>query len=270
MALALGGARLEVGMLPGATRCVSAKEKIVDFLIVLLATVVGCLVFRAPLKKAPVLFYVLAIALDVFFAAGLSLGLPRELWSVLMLLMQKCTLSLAIFVVVMYIGVFRVDSQVGRWLRPVRSELSIIACILAAGHMAVYLAAFAPRLSAGHAVNSNVALSFGVAVALLALLLVLGVTSFSFVKRRMRADSWKRLQRFAYLFFGLVYVHLMVMLAPAALQGGAASRESIVVYSVVFIGYGVARVARALADRTIDADPAARVATVEEFDLQQA
>lgn len=241
-----------------------------DFLIVLVATVVACPVLRKPLKKAPVLFYVLAIALDVLFAAGSSLGLPRELWSALLLLMQKCTLSLAVFVVVMYIGVFRVDSPVGRWLRPVRSELSIVACILAAGHMAVYLGAFAPRLSAGHAVNSNVALSFGVAMALLVLLLVLGVTSFSFVKRHMRADSWKRLQRFAYLFFGLVYVHLMVMLAPAALQGGTASQESVAVYSVVFIGYGVLRIVRALSDRSAAAAPDIQAVSLEELEPLQA
>ncbi|MFQ8866773.1 MAG: hypothetical protein ACLR67_00475 [Eggerthella lenta] len=55
---------------------------------------------------------------------------------------------------------------------------------------------------------------------LLVLLLVLGVTSFGFVKKHMRTESWKRLQRWAYVFFGLVYVHLMLMLAPAASRGG--------------------------------------------------
>ena len=80
----------------------------------------------------------------------------------------------------------------------------------------------------------NVVSALVVALALLVLLLVLGVTSFAFVKRRMRTDSWKRLQRWAYVFFGLVYVHLMLMLAPAASQGGEAAVASVVVYTVIF------------------------------------
>ena len=87
--------------------------------------------------------------------------------------------------------------------------------------MAVYLASYAPRL--GGALGGNVLGALVVALALLVLLLVLGVTSFGFVERRMRTESWKRLQRWAYVFFGLVYVHLMLMLAPAASRGGEAA-----------------------------------------------
>ena len=65
----------------------------------------------------------------------------------------------------------------------------------------------------------------------------------------MRTDSWKRLQRWAYVFFGLVYVHLMLMLAPAASRGGEAAVASVAVYTVVFGAYAVLRVRRALVDR---------------------
>ncbi len=88
-----------------------------------------------------------------------------------------------------------------------------------------------------------------VALALLVLLLVLGVTSFGFVERRMRTESWKRLQRWAYVFFGLVYVHLMLMLAPAASRGGEAALVTVAVYTVVFGAYAVLRVRRAFVDR---------------------
>lgn len=59
--------------------------------------------------------------------------------------------------------------------------------------MAVYLASYAPRL--GGALGGNVLGALVVALALLVLLLVLGVTSFGFVERRMRTESWRRLQR---------------------------------------------------------------------------
>ncbi len=236
------------------------------FLVVLAVATVACFALQKPLRKFPAVFYLGAIVLDTLYLMGAFVGLPHGIRSVLMLLMQQCTLSLALFVVVMFVGVFRTDSFVGRWLRPIRSELSVLACLLAVGHMVLYLATFTPRFNAGHAVNDNVAVSFGVALALLVLLLVLGVTSFAFVKRCMRSESWKRLQRFSYLFFGLIYVHLVLMLAPSALRGGAASQESMVVYSVVFVGYGVLRVVRALCDRKVSASSKADMSAAEEFE----
>ena len=205
------------------------------FLMVLAVTVAACLALRTPLHKWPVAFYVLAVAADVAYVIGVEGLLPRVVMGPLTLLMGKCVLSLALFVVVMYIGVFAKGSKVHQWLKPVRSELSIIACILACGHMAVYLGSYAPRL--GGTLGVNVVSALVVALALLVLLLVLGVTSFAFVKRRMRTDSWKRLQRWAYVFFGLVYVHLMLMLAPAASQGGEAAVASVVMYTVIFGAY---------------------------------
>ena len=83
----------------------------------------------------------------------------------------------------------------------------------------------------------------------LSLLLALGVTSFNAVKKRMKTESWKRLQRLAYAFFALVYVHLLLMLLPSALHGGQVAQASVAVYSVVFVAYFVLRVARALLDR---------------------
>ena len=65
----------------------------------------------------------------------------------------------------------------------------------------------------------------------------------------MGTDSWKRLQLWAYVFFGGVYVPLMLMLAPAASQGGEAAVASVVVYTVIFGAYAALRVRRALVDR---------------------
>lgn len=221
----------------------------VDFLLVLAVACAASVALRHPLHKWPVAFYGLAVVADVAYIVGIEGLFPRVVMGPLTLLMGKCMLSLALFVVVMYIGVFAKGSRVHQWLKPVRAELSIVACILACGHMAVYLASYAPRL--GTAMDANVASALVVALALLVLLLVLGVTSLGFVKRRMRTESWKRLQRWAYVFFGLVYVHLMLMLAPAASRGGEAAVASVAAYTVVFGAYAVLRVRRALIDRRV-------------------
>lgn len=75
-----------------------------DFAIILAVTVVGCFALRNPLKALPVAFYAAAIAIDVVYVYGVFFGLPRAIWSPLFVLIQKCELSLALFVVVMFIG----------------------------------------------------------------------------------------------------------------------------------------------------------------------
>lgn len=223
------------------------------FAIVLLCTTAACFALRNPLKTCPLAFYLAAVAVDVAFVAGTFWGMPREIWSVFFTLIQKCFVPLALFVVVMYIGVLPRDSRPYRWLKAVRAELSIVAWILSLGHMAVYLASYLPRIATGVPFNANVTTSFVVALVLLALLLVLGVTSFNVVKRRMRTETWKKVQLLAYPFFLLVYAHLLLMLLPSALHGGIAATASVAVYSAVFIGYIVARPVRAILDRRASA-----------------
>lgn len=223
------------------------------FAIVLVCTVAACFALRNPLKTCPTAFYVLAIAVDVVFIGGSFWGMPRGVWSVFFILIQKCLLPLALFVVVMYIGVLPRQSRPYMWLKAVRAELSIVAWILSLGHMAVYMVTYLPRLLTGGRMDLNVVASFAVAVVLLVLLLVLGVTSFNFVKKRMHTDTWKKVQKLAYPFFLLVYVHLLLMLAPSALHGGIAATTSVAVYSVVFLAYIALRSVRAVKDHRLRA-----------------
>lgn len=224
-----------------------------SFALVLALTALGCFAFKRPVHDHPWVLYVLALGVDAAYLAADGLGVPFWLWQPLFMLVQKCYLSLALFVVVMCIGCFPRDSKVSYWLRPVRAELSIVACLLAVGHMAAYLGTYVSMMVSGGA-KSNVAVAFAVAMVLLVLILVLGVTSLHCVKRIMNAERWVAVQRWAYVFFGLVYVHLALMLMPAALRGGLSARESLAVYTAVFGVYVVARVARAVVDRRSSAD----------------
>lgn len=241
-----------------------------SFIVLLAATTALVYVLRKPLKAHPVPFYAAAGLLGIFYIAGAFYGTPRWLTGILVDLVQKCELALALFTVGMFIGCFGVSTKVSRSLRPVRAELSILAWILTLGHMAVYLASYGPRIFGRASLNANVLAAFGLALVLFALLLVLGVTSFSVVKRRMAADRWKRLQRLAYVFFGLVFCHLVLMLAPAALRGGAAALESLAAYAVVFGVYLIARVARAVRDRRCADVAALGDARGQELDFDEA
>ena len=225
------------------------RKNDMNFVLVLACTTVVVLLLRKPLKRRPGVFYALAVLLNVLYVASTFVTYPEVARRALFLLMQKCTLAFALFAIVMFIGAFRADSKVGLLLRPIRAELSILACLLAVGHMVMYLIPFAPRLVNGGYAQAGFLVFFATAMALLVLLLVLGVTSLQGVKRRMDAGTWKRLQKWAYVFFGLVYVHLMSILLPSALAQGMTARVSIAVYTVLFGLYAALRIARAVLDR---------------------
>lgn len=67
--------------------------------------------------------------------------------------------------------------------------------------------------------------------------------------RRLKAKPWKRLQSLAYAFYVLVFAHLLLMLGPSAVAGGVVAQENVVVYAVVFGGYFISRIWRAVCDR---------------------
>lgn len=220
-----------------------------NFLFLLIIAAVAAYLLRSPLKTHPSLFYSIAVTLVLVYFVGVTFGVPRWLWTPLVDLIQKCELALALFAVVMFIGCLDKEQTLYRQMKPIRAELSIIACILCFGHMAVYLDSYLPRLLGNASINGNVAVAFGVAVALFVLLALLGVTSLGIVKRVMSSRRWSRIQRFAYLFFALIFCHLALILLPAALHGGVAAQESLFIYTAVFGAYGILRLGKAAAER---------------------
>lgn len=229
------------------------------FLVILACVCALAYALRKQIRAYPWAFYCLAVALDVLLFADVAFSLPRELRLPISVLMHKGGLGVAMFVLVMWIGVFPRGGVLSRAFRPIRAELSIMACLLIAGHMAVYASSYIPYIAKGVLPQSNVFAAIVIAFVLLLLVLVLGITSLRAVKRRMKARTWKRVQNFAYLFYGLVLVHLALMLGPAALSGSRVAQESVVVYAIVFGGYIVARVWRAIVDRRERIDLSATV-----------
>lgn len=220
-----------------------------EIIIITAVTILVSWLLRNQIKKYPGVFYALAALIEILYMAGTYFGLPDIVWQPLFLLVQKCTLATALFIVVMYVGVLPKGTKNYLWLKGIRAELSIIACILSLGHMIMCLIPYLPRILAGTGIKGNVLFSFVLAVVLFILILVLGITSFSAVKKRMGTATWIKVQKWSYLFYALLYVHLMAMLLPSALAGGVQAIITTVFYTVVFVSYAVLRVRRAMLDR---------------------
>ena len=181
-----------------------------------------------------------------------QLDAPQWVYRSVILANGRCLFAFGLFTVVMFIGVLKDGSKAKRWLTPVRAELSIVASILAVGHMVRYINVYSPRVIASPSSLANgMLLSFVIAMLIGALLVLLAVTSFKVVKRHMSARVWKNIQRLAYPFFVLIYAHVLLIMARPALQGAQNAQTSLVVYGLVVAAYVVLRLRRHLSERRV-------------------
>jgi DMSO/TMAO reductase YedYZ heme-binding membrane subunit len=213
------------------------------FVVSLIAAALFVLLLRKPLQKVPFVFYIIALILVGYYVYSYFNGTHVLVWRYCLVALQRCTLSLAFLTIVMYIGVLPESSKLRGALAPVRRQLSILGCILAFGHIIVYISAYIVRFSSGFtAMSSNMVAALSVAVLLVLLLAVLLVTSFTQVRKLMQLTTWKKIQRFSYLFYFLIYAHILFVMMPSVLAGSATITTNVVVYSVVFAAYTVLRV----------------------------
>ena len=221
-----------------------------NFVIVLAATGLFVAVAYNSIRRHPAVWYGVAVVIDVVYGYGVVFGFPPVVLSVLSVIVQRGIVATALFVIVMYCGVFSEHSAVRRVVGPIRAELSIIACILAAGHCVNYLQSYVGVLTANMAVlGDNQRASLAIACVLMVLLVVLGVTSARAVKRSMKAAAWKNVQRLSYLFFALIFLHELLILYPSAVKGTGDAFATLVASGVVFGAYFPARLMRYVTDR---------------------
>ena len=215
--------------------------------MIFLVTLAACALLSwaaAPtVHKYPWVLYGIVLLFDILFVVGAFSAVPGPAGRMALLLMRRGTLAMALFTVVMYIGVLPHDSALRTRLQLARAELSIAACLLVAMHMAVNLGSFLPRIF-HPGTRPTLTASIAISLVLFALVVVLGITSFTFVKKRMDSHSWKNLQKWSYLFYALVYFHIILLLGSGALAGSVNTQINLAVYTLVFVGYAVARFVR--------------------------
>jgi DMSO/TMAO reductase YedYZ heme-binding membrane subunit len=207
-----------------------------------------------PLKKTPWLFYLLAAAISVGAVYLTYHPFGNQLVCSLVYAVQKGHLAFSFFTVVMFVGAFGRSSIVRRHLNPVRAELSIMAALLIVGHFVPYLSNYLSYAAGLLSLRPGILSSLAISVILLVLLAVLTVTSLNAIRKRMDGGHWKTLQRFSYVFFGLIFFHMLGYLAIPALSGSGRAMLNMGIYAAIFLIYAVLRIRRALLDRKAPVD----------------
>jgi DMSO/TMAO reductase YedYZ heme-binding membrane subunit len=225
------------------------------FLVSLIVAVLIAMLFKKPMQRAPLVFYLVALVLVIYYVYAYYNGSNTFVWRYLLVVFQRCTLALAFLTIVMFIGVLSTGSWLHNYLMPVRRQLSIIGCLLALGHIIVYIGIYLERFAAGFLyMNSNMAFALALALILTVLLVTLLITSFTQIRLRMKQRNWKRIQRLSYPFYLLIYVHIVLIMLPSVLAGVFTITLNIALYTVLFAAYTLLRVARYRAEkRDVDA-----------------
>ena len=199
------------------------------------------------LKKHAGIYYIGAAVISIaVFLIGF-LPMPLFVKNNILGIFAKGSLGTAMFVAVMYAGALPKASKLIAPLMKIRGELSITAAILVLCHNFTYgITYFKMLFIKPEALSATQFTAAIISLVLIIIMIVLTVTSFQAVRKKMKAKKWKQLQRTAYVFYGLMYVHIMLINIPYARLGLGTYIANVVIYSIVFLGYAAMRIAKAV------------------------
>lgn len=219
------------------------------FLISLALTALFIRFCAKSLKAHPVPFYwgAVIIAAAVVLCTVNGVVFPGWFSTWVWPIFARSAFSTALFVAVMYAGAVHNGSKLMKTLMLIRGELSIIASILTLGHNISYGKTYFRLLfTRPDRLPVNQLLAAVCSLVMLCIMIPLFITSFKCVRRKMKGSSWKKLQRLAYGFYALIYIHVLLLTVPGAQKGSGSYLLTIIVYSVVFLTYGAMRIQKAL------------------------
>ena len=202
---------------------------------------------KGSLKKHAGIYYIGAAVISIAVFLLEFLPMPLFVKNNILGIFAKGSIGTAMFVAVMYTGALPKGSKLIAPLMKIRGELSITAAILVLCHNFTYgITYFKMLFIKPEALPATQLTAAIISLVLIIIMIVLTVTSFQAVRKKMKAKKWKQLQRTAYVFYGLMYVHIMLINIPYARLGLGTYIANVVIYSIVFLGYAAMRIAKAV------------------------
>ena len=182
-------------------------------------------------------FYVVIVLMVLLYSKGYYQELP-EGGKFFADLFQRGVISTSTFIIVMYLGTVTKHNGFSRRLMQVRGEISIIGCLMALTHNILFgITYFVAFFKNPEFMNIQTKIATILTLILIALMRPLFITSFKGVRKKMNGKTWKNVQRLAYPFFFLIYVHVMVLFSLDVEK----HKISIIAYTLVYVAYAVLR-----------------------------
>lgn len=210
--------------------------------------IVSILLSYAKLNKTAKYFYVGALIINgisTYLSFNVPEGDASPILQIFIKIMRQGHVGISFLVVVMMLGALKKSKPVVNLFK-IRGELSILGVIFLFNHFVYYIVKIITSLPKWHAMTKT-ALIFTSMVSLLSIwawiiCIPLFITSFRSIRRKMNAARWKAIQRYAYIMYALVYLHIMFafMSKPDIYEYSF----DIMVYSGVFLTYLCLRLRR--------------------------
>lgn len=207
------------------------------------------------LKQYPNIFYIGAAVVTIVIFSLRTVAMPQFVRQNIVGIFAKGTIGTAFFIIVMITGALPRGSKLIGPLMRIRGELSIMAAILVLSHNLTYgMTYFKMLFSAPAALPAAQRCAAVISLMLIVLMIGLTVISFPAVRKKMNPKKWKQIQRSAYVFYGLLYVYIMLINIPYARMGLHMYAVNVLVYSIVFAGYAAMRIRKWVLTKNPDAD----------------
>lgn len=195
------------------------------------------------IKKYPIPFYLLTYVLIVpvvwYYETKVYKTMPMWFNTYFMDIFQRGIFSTITFMIVMFLGVVTTHNFITKKLFKIRGELSIIGCFAALCHnIAFGIRYFVEFFTNSSAMNIQTKIATVISLILIALMLPLMITSFKCVRKKMKASTWKNIQKMAYPFFYLIYAHLMILFSLNIKK----NMLSMIIYTVIYLVYTILRI----------------------------
>lgn len=194
--------------------------------------------FRNSIKKNATTHYLIASGISVATIAFSIFNFENIVISNILHFFNGGFIALALFAIVMYIGALKKDSKLRKYLLPIRTQLSILASIYLLPHIFTLYQYCITDLM-------NMNMSGIVTLIIFILFVVLFITSFKYFKLKLKGKKWKTIQRFAYPFYFLTYLHLVSVRASYIALNGISEIPELIIYSIIFLTYFIIRIRKA-------------------------
>ena len=221
------------------------------FLIALVIAVSFSLLCAPALRKKPLPFYIAAAVISAAVVIHAQYRIENEfVQKYILALFSKGAVATAFWCVVMFVGALPQKSAPRKRLMPSRGELSIFSALLTLSHIVTYAVIYIKRLiNPDFDPQTDFIVTCAVVILLLCIMIPLTVISFKKVRSKMKPKTWKSIQRTAYLFFALIYVHVLVLYLPRAIRGTDGYLLTVTVYTAVWALYLVMRLRKYFTER---------------------
>lgn len=212
------------------------------FICTLVLVTILSLLFTSSIKKHYYLYYSLAgfIAIITSIYEILRITSNMKLDGFLLTLEKtsiRGLISVSFFILVMYVGALNPKWTITKKLRSIRAELAILGSIFMLPHGIIYFIRFLilklPKIISEGTFPILYFAYIAIGIIGFIVMIPLFITSLKKVRRKMKGQQWKRLQRWTYLFYFLTYVHILLIL----LNEKEIDWLRLSAYTIIFVSY---------------------------------